>query len=160
MKKITGLMLLMLSVLMASCTAQAKSDKTDKLETPKAESAEVINLTKADFISKVFDYQKNSTVWKYEGNKPCIVDFYADWCGPCKKVAPILKELAQEYDGKLVIYKINVDKEKELATVFDIQSIPTLLFIPVNGAPQVAQGALSKEQFQQTINDFLLKTKE
>jgi thioredoxin len=160
MKKITGLMLLMLSVLLASCTAQAKSDKTEKLETPKAESAEVINLTKADFISKVFDYEKNATEWKYKGDKPCIVDFYADWCGPCKKVGPILKELAKEYDGKLVIYKINVDKEKELASAFGIQSIPTLLFIPVEGTPQVAMGALSKEQFQETINDFLLKTKE
>ena len=89
--------------------------------------------------------------------KHAVVDFYADWCGPCKKVSPILKELAAQYKDDIVIYKINVDNEKELASAFGIQSIPTLLFIPKTGKPQIAQGALSKEQFVEQIDNFLLK---
>ena len=92
-------------------------------------------------------------------DRPCIVDFYADWCGPCKKISPILKELAGEYKNDIIIYKINVDNEKELAAAFGIQSIPTLLFIPAKGKPQLAQGALSKEQFVEQINGFLLGKK-
>ena len=118
---------------------------------------EVIVLNKADFLSKVYNYEKNQTQWVYEGNKPAIIDFYADWCGPCKKVSPILKELAAQYKDDIVIYKINVDNEKELASAFGIQSIPTLLFIPKTGKPQIAQGALSKEQFVEQIDNFLLK---
>jgi thioredoxin len=95
----------------------------------------------------------------YEGDKPCIIDFYADWCGPCKRVAPVLVELAEQYKDDLIIYKINVDNEKELAMAFGIQSIPTLLFIPKTGTPQVSQGALSKEQFVEQIENFLLKKK-
>lgn len=106
----------------------------------------VIQLTKENFQEKVLD---NANV--------TLVDFYADWCGPCKKVSPILKELAAQYKDDIVIYKINVDNEKELATAFGIQSIPTLLFIPKTGKPQIAQGALSKEQFVEQIDNFLLK---
>jgi len=133
------------------------SDK--ELITEKVSSAqgEVIVLNKADFLSKVYNYEKNQTQWVYEGNKPAIIDFYADWCGPCKKVSPILKELAAQYKDDIVIYKINVDNEKELASAFGIQSIPTLLFIPKTGKPQIAQGALSKEQFVEQIDNFLLK---
>ena len=94
-----------------------------------------------------------------ESGKNVLVDFYADWCGPCKRVAPILSELATLYKDDIVVYKINVDKEKELAMAFGIQSIPTLLFIPKTGTPQVAQGALSKEQFVEQIDNFLLKKK-
>ena len=120
---------------------------------------EVVVLNKADFLTKVYNYEKNQTEWVYEGTKPCIVDFYADWCGPCKKISPILKELAGEYKNDIIIYKINVDNEKELAAAFGIQSIPTLLFIPAKGKPQLAQGALSKEQFVEQINGFLLGKK-
>ena len=122
-------------------------------------NGEVVVLNKADFLTKVYNYEKNQTEWVYEGTKPCIVDFYADWCGPCKKVSPILKELAGEYKNDIIIYKINVDNEKELAAAFGIQSIPTLLFIPAKGKPQLAQGALSKEQFVEQINGFLLGKK-
>ncbi|HPW27092.1 MAG TPA: thioredoxin domain-containing protein, partial [Tenuifilaceae bacterium] len=97
------------------------------------------HLTAETFKQKVFDYEKN-TEWKYEGNRPAIVDFYADWCGPCKMVAPILEELSKEYDGKLNIYKVDTEAEQELAGVFGIRSIPSLLFIPLNDQPQMAMG--------------------
>ncbi len=154
-----------MALILVSCSMSAKSEKSEKNETEKNETekvaaqGEVVALNKADFLSKVYNYEKNQTEWVYEGNKPCIIDFYADWCGPCKKVSPILKELAAQYKDDIVIYKIDVDKEKELAAAFGIQSIPTLLFIPKTGKPQIAQGALSKEQFVEQINKFLLGKK-
>ena len=144
---------------LASCSMSANSDKNESGKVSEQKKGEVIVLNKADFLSKVFNYEKNPTQWTYEGDKPCIIDFYADWCGPCKRVAPILSELATLYKDDIVVYKINVDKEKELAMAFGIQSIPTLLFIPKTGMPQVAQGALSKEQFVEQIDNFLLKKK-
>lgn len=155
MKKIKGLMMLGLLLLLVSCTLSAKSDKNET--SGAAAAGEVVSLNKADFLSKVYNYEKNPSQWVYEGTKPAIIDFYADWCGPCKKVAPILKELAGEYKDKIVIYKVNVDNEKELAAAFGIQSIPTMLFIPASGKPQISQGALSKEQLVEQINGFLLK---
>lgn len=119
----------------------------------------VKHLTKVEFMNKVYDYKKNPDKWVYEGDKPAIVDFYATWCGPCKTIAPVLEELAKEYEGKIVIYKIDTDKERELASAFGISSIPTLLFIPVKGDPQVAQGALPKESLKRAIDDFLLGNK-
>ncbi|MDR2913322.1 MAG: thioredoxin [Tannerella sp.] len=116
----------------------------------------VTNLTKADFLTKVADYEKNYGEWKYLGDKPALIDFYADWCGPCKMVAPILEELAEEYDDRIYIYKIDTDKEQELATAFGIRSIPTLLFIPMGGQPQMAQGAMSKADFKKAIDEVLL----
>ncbi|HQK37936.1 MAG TPA: thioredoxin, partial [Bacteroidales bacterium] len=106
------------------------------------------------FKEKVFNYDINKE-WKFEGDKPCLIDFYADWCGPCRMVAPILEELAKEYDGKLNIYKVDTDKEQELAMVFGIQSIPSLLFVPKDGQPQMAMGALPKETFKKAIKDVL-----
>lgn len=114
----------------------------------------VEHLTLASFKEKVFDFENNKD-WKFEGNKPCIIDFYADWCGPCKTVAPILEELKKEYGDKLEIYKINTEDEKELSSVFGIQSIPSLLFVPQEGQPQMAQGALSKESFKQAFKEVL-----
>lgn len=116
----------------------------------------VEHLTKKTFLEKVFNYEKNSE-WKFEGKLPCIVDFYADWCGPCKMIAPILEELSNEYAGKINIYKVNTDQEIELAQVFGIRSIPTLLFCPVNDKPQIAMGALPKNSLKQAINEVLLK---
>lgn len=116
----------------------------------------VIHLTTEEFKQKVFNYEANQE-WKYEGSVPCIVDFYADWCGPCKRIAPVLDELAKEYDGKVLIYKVNTDKERQLASAFGISSIPLILFIPVDGKPQAAQGAIPKTTFVQAINDVLLK---
>jgi len=112
------------------------------------------HLTTETFKEKVFNYDINKE-WKFEGDKPCLIDFYADWCGPCRMVAPILEELAKEYDGKLNIYKVDTDKEQELAMVFGIQSIPSLLFVPKDGQPQMAMGALPKETFKKAIKDVL-----
>ncbi len=120
-------------------------------------NAEVVSLTKADFLSKVYNYEKNPDKWVYEGTKPCIIDFYADWCGPCRTLAPVLAEMAAKYKDKIIVYKINVDKEKELAKAFGISSIPTLLFIPTGENPQMAKGAMSKEILDDKINKILLK---
>jgi thioredoxin 1 len=114
------------------------------------------HLTKETFKSKVFNYEMNKD-WKYEGNLPCIIDFYADWCGPCKMVAPLLEELSKEYQGKINIFKVDTEAEQELSSVFGIQSIPSILFCPVDGSPQMAMGALPKASFVQAINDILLK---
>lgn len=114
----------------------------------------VEHLTKETFLTKVFNYENNKE-WKFEGDKPCIIDFYADWCGPCKMVAPILEELAEEYDGKLNIYKIDTEAEQELASVFGIRSIPSLLFVPLDGQPQMAAGVLPKETFKKAFKDVL-----
>jgi thioredoxin len=112
------------------------------------------HLTKETFLSKVFNYEVNKD-WKFEGEKPCLIDFYADWCGPCKMVAPILEELAGEYKDRLDIYKVDTEKELELATVFGIRSIPSLLFVPKEGQPQMAMGALPKESLEQAFRDLL-----
>ncbi|WP_370860715.1 thioredoxin [Parabacteroides faecis] len=157
MRKLKDLFLISVVLLLVSCSMSAKSDKNETGGV--AAQGEVVVLNKADFLTKVYNYEKNQSEWVYEGTKPCIVDFYADWCGPCKKVSPILKELAGEYKNDIIIYKINVNNEKELAAAFGIQSIPTLLFIPAKGKPQIAQGALSKEQFVEQINGFLLGKK-
>jgi thioredoxin 1 len=107
------------------------------------------------FKEQVFDFEKEQE-WKYKGELPAIIDFYADWCGPCKAVAPVLEELSDEYEGKLLIYKIDTDREAELSGMFGIQSIPTLLFIPVNGSPMMQKGAIPKNAFKQVIEDRLL----
>lgn len=112
------------------------------------------HLTKQTFKEKVFNFEENKE-WKYEGNVPCMIDFYADWCGPCKMVAPILEELQKEYGDNLVIYKIDTEQEQELAGMFGIQSIPSLLFVPVDGQPQMAMGALPKDTFEKAISDVL-----
>jgi len=114
------------------------------------------HLTKATFLEKVFDYEKNKE-WKYQGDTPCLIDFYADWCGPCKMVAPVLEELSDEYAGKVKIYKIDTEAEQELAAVFGIRSIPSLLFVPKDEQPQMAQGALPKNALKQAIDEILLK---
>jgi thioredoxin 1 len=112
------------------------------------------HLTLETFKQKVFDFEKN-TEWTFNGNKPAIIDFYADWCGPCKMVAPILEELAGEYDGKLDIYKIDTESEQELASLFGIKSIPSLLFIPKDSQPQMAMGALPKDSFKKAFKEVL-----
>ena len=111
-------------------------------------------LTQETFKQKVFDFENNKE-WKFEGDKPCLIDFYADWCQPCKMVAPILEELSEEYEGKLNVYKIDTEDQQELAGMFGIQSIPSLLFVPMEGQPQMAQGALPKDSFERAIKDVL-----
>ncbi|MBN8585116.1 MAG: thioredoxin [Ignavibacteria bacterium] len=114
----------------------------------------MVHLTAAEFKQKVFNYETEKE-WKFTGDKPVIIDFYADWCGPCKMVAPVLEELSKEYDGKVQIYKVDTEEEQELAQVFGIRSIPSILFIPMDGKPQMTMGALPKESFVQAISEVL-----
>ena len=114
-----------------------------------------VNLTKADFLNKVANYEVNPE-WKFLGERPAIIDFYATWCGPCKMLAPILDEIAEEYAGRVDVYKVNVDEEEELAALFRIRSVPTLLFVPLTDAPQMAQGALPKKTLVEAIQNVLL----
>lgn len=117
------------------------------------------HLTKETFLEKVFNYEQNKE-WKFEGNLPCLIDFYADWCGPCKVVAPVLEELAEEYEGKINIFKVDTEDQQELAAAFGIRSIPSLLFCPLDEQPQMAQGALPKDTLKQVIDDILLKNQK
>ncbi|MCL1868583.1 MAG: thioredoxin [Paludibacter sp.] len=117
----------------------------------------VVYMTKADFLQKIANYETNPEKFIYLGDKPCIIDFYADWCGPCRRVAPILEELSKEYADKIYIYKINVDKERELAALFGIRSIPSILFVPQTGMPQITTGLYPKAVYVRIINEFLLK---
>lgn len=112
------------------------------------------HLTTETFKEKIFDYENNKE-WKFEGDKPALIDFYASWCQPCKMVSPILEELSQEYEGKLNIYKVDTEDQFELSSMFGIQSIPSLLFIPMGEQPQMAQGAMSKDTFEKAFKDIL-----
>jgi len=125
-------------------------------------SGEPVHLTKQDFLVKVMNYEKNQSEWVYEGDTPALIDFYADWCGPCRRAAPILEELAKEYEGKIIIYKVDTEKEQELAAVFGIQSIPAFLFVPKTGRPTMSNGIAqtdeqTKAMFKQMIEEILLK---
>lgn len=111
-------------------------------------------LTKEQFLEKVFNFEKHKD-WKYEGSLPCIVDFYADWCGPCQSLAPLLEELSETYKGKLLIYKIDTEVEQELSGAFGIRSIPSMLFCPTEDPPQMAQGALPKQELERMIQEIL-----
>lgn len=144
----------LVALLLAACETQAtNNDKNNKKEN----KMKTIELTKADFLKKVMDYETNPNEWKYLGDKPAIIDFYASWCGPCKMVAPILEELAEEYDGQIYIYKVNTEEEQDLAGLFGIRSIPSILFIPMGEQPQMATGAMPKSSFKEAIDKVLLK---
>lgn len=146
--KILGLTFALLSTLLSfGSTIEQNTEKEQKHHT--------IQLNKKDFLDKVYDYEKNPKKWVYKGDKPAIIDFYADWCGPCRKTAPILEALAKEYGDKIVIYKVDTQKERELSAAFGIQSLPSLLFIPLGEAPQLAKGALPKETFEEAIAKVL-----
>ena len=137
----------------------AVSDKTTDDHTQG--SGKPVYLTKQDFLEKVMNYEKNKSEWIYEGDMPALIDFYADWCGPCRKAAPILEELAKEYEGKIHIYKIDTQKEQELASVFGIQSIPAFLFVPQEGRPTMSNGIAqtdeeTKAMFKKMIDELLL----
>ena len=163
MRSVKYVLLLVSTIISVNCTfAETGNVYTNDSTTNIAENfaGEVVILNKADFLKKIYNYEKNRTIWVYESDTPCIIDFYADWCGPCKIVDPILKQLAKEYKGKIIIYKINTDNEKELATTFGIRSIPTYFFIPAKGNPQTAAGALPREIFVKVIDEFLLKKQE
>ncbi len=162
-KYITAAVLLVTGItVFSSCSKEAntqtgdnKTENNTSLNNQKDKKVKMEHLTAATFKSKVFNYETNKE-WKFEGDKPAIIDFYADWCGPCKMVAPVLEELATEYDGKVDIYKVDTEVEQELAAVFGIRSIPSILFIPKDGQPQMSAGAMPKEGFVQAINEILL----
>ena len=120
-----------------------------------AGAQEVVQMDKALFLKEVYDYE-NEPQWKYKGDRPAIIDLYADWCGPCRSIAPIMAELAEEYAGQIVVYKVNVDKERELATLFGASSIPLLVFVPQNAEPRLFRGAADKETYKTIVDDFLL----
>ena len=149
---------LMVALTFSACNAKGTELNKEKVVVTKNNETKMgtIHLTKDDFSKKVVDYEANPNEWKYLGDKPCLIDFYADWCGPCKAVAPILEELAKDYDGQIYIYKINTDEEQELAGAFGIRSIPSLLFVPMTGKPQMSTGAMPKNQLIEAINSILL----
>ena len=134
--------------MVAGLTANAQEEKKE---------SKVQHLTYKEFLKKVWDFEKDPTTFVYKGKLPAIVDFYADWCGPCRRVAPIMEKLAQEYDGKLLIYKVNVDQEKGLSSAFKVKSIPTVLFIPMEGQPMMQVGALPEESYRKVIEEQLIK---
>ena len=141
----------MLPVLLAFGDNEGVSENTKENKT------KIMELTKDEFIKRVYNYEANPNEWKYEGDKPCVVDFHATWCAPCKMLAPSLEELNQEFNGQINIYKVDVDKSPELAAIFGVRSVPTLLWNPINGKPSITQGALPKSQLESIIKNTLLK---
>ncbi len=138
--------LIALVILATAFTATAQEQK---------EESKVKHLTYKEFLSKVWNFEADPSTFVYKGELPAVIDFYADWCGPCRRVAPIMEKLAQEYEGKLLIYKVNVDQEKELASAFSVKSIPMVMFIPMEGQPSVQVGALPEEGFRKVIEGLL-----
>lgn len=139
-------------------SAQTSNGNTTQVaSTASLPEGQVIQLTKAMFLEKVYDYEKNPKKWTFKGDKPCIIDFYADWCRPCKMVAPIMAEFSEKYKGQIIVYKVNTDQEPELSRFFGIRSIPTVFFCPAAGDPQMTQGALPKEDFEKIITEFLIR---
>ena len=159
-----------ISLLMLSCNSGTKNSQNSDTNPTEAEVAApiaepepqttasssgiLIKINAKEFMEKVHDY-KNMTTWKYKGDKPCIVDFYADWCRPCKMMDPILEKIAKEYEGKIIIYKINIDENKDIAQAFQINSIPFFLFCPLEGQAQSAMGMMSEENLRTAIKDVL-----
>lgn len=148
----------------SSLDNQSAALETTKISEEKDAGGKPVMLTKQDFLEKVMNYEKNQTEWVYEGEIPALIDFYADWCAPCRIAAPVLEELAAEYEGKIHIYKVDTEKERELAAVFGIQSIPAFLFVPTEGKPTMSSGIArtpeeTKEMFRQMIDEILLGQK-
>ncbi|MDL2209161.1 thioredoxin [Parabacteroides sp. OttesenSCG-928-O15] len=151
------LFLPVIALWLMSCNAKAETKTEKEVTIQKENKMTTTHLTKEEFLSKVANFEANPTEWKYLGDKPALIDFYADWCGPCKAIAPILEELAAEYGDRIHIYKINTEDEPELAAAFGIRSIPSLLFVPMSEQPQMAMGALPKHQLKEAIEEVLLK---
>lgn len=137
-----------------SCTSNPEK-KTEINNSQEKPGVNVTNLSAAEFKKLVFDYERNKE-WKYEGTKPAIIDFYADWCAPCRQLSPLVEEVAKEYSGKIVVYKVDTDKERELAQKLGISALPTLLFIPAKGEPRSSMGVLPKESLVKVVNEVLM----
>jgi len=165
MKRITYMMTGILAISMVGCNGQTSGNKAAQETTVTAavtNDSEPIHITKAEFLKQVMNYEKNTSTWVFEGERPCLIDFYADWCAPCRITSPILEDLARQYAGRIDIYKVDIDVEQELAAVFGVRSIPTFLFCPLNGDPTISSGiantpAATKAMFIQQIEELLLK---
>ena len=140
--------LIALVMMVTAMTANAQEKKTE---------SKVKHLTYNEFLKKVWDFERNPTTFEYKGKLPAVIDFYADWCGPCRRVAPIMEKMAEDYEGKLLVYKVNVSEEKDLAAVFQVRSIPMVLFIPVKGMPYEQVGALPEQNYREVVEEQLLK---
>jgi thioredoxin len=138
-------------------TANPAAETAEFSVNKKVTAGQLEHLTEKTFKQKVMDYDKNPKQWVFEGNKPAIIDFYADWCRPCRMIAPYLEELATEYEGRIDVYKVDTDDQRELAAVFGIESLPTVLFIPMQGKPSSQMGAMPKESYKKIIDELLLK---
>ena len=137
--------------------ARAKDTRTEVNDTTSRHNNNKVNyLRTAAFKKKVMDFEKHPTEWKFEGDRPAIIDFYATWCRPCRMMAPVMEQLARSYKGKIDFYKVDIDKEQELAALMGIESIPTFLFIPVNGKPTVQMGAMEKDELEEIIKSTLV----
>jgi thioredoxin len=168
MNKSSFLVMGLLFALAIGCNGQSDKSSSSEDKTPAPANATLasntlpVHISKEDFVKLVMDYNKNPETWIFAGKKPCLVDFYADWCAPCRITSPILEELSKEYAGKIDIYKVNIDKERELASLFNVQSIPTFLFCPMEGNPTISSGIANtpdatKQMFREQINQILLK---
>ena len=140
--------LLAMVILATAFTANAQDKK---------EETKVKQLTYKEFTKKVWDFEKDPSTFVYKGKLPAVIDFYADWCGPCRRVAPIMEKIAEEYDGKLLVYKVNVDQEKELSAAFQVKSIPMVLFIPMEGQPMMQVGAMQEAEYKKVVEEHLIK---
>lgn len=147
------LIIITLFLLLPGCNT--KKNRSDENSDERNIKGIAVYLTEQTFKDQIFNYEKNSE-WKYEGTKPAVIDFYADWCAPCRELSPLLEEVAAEYGDKIILYKIDTEKEKNLSQVLGIEALPTLLFIPLTGKPQVSMGLVSKEVLKQSINQILL----
>lgn len=168
MKKLVFILAVAVTSLQSCNSSQAKNNGNENKETPTetvsaaaATDGGTVKLSKEKFLAEVWDYQNSPQEWKYKGSKPALIDFYADWCGPCKIASPILEELSNEYAGKVTIYKIDTQVEQELASVFGISGIPAFLYIPLNGKPSMTSGIArtkedTKKMFQENIDKLLL----
>ncbi len=163
MKRIIPILILFLGLGLYSCTSmngnqERQSNAIVKKDNPSG-TAVPEQISYNDFLKKIWDFEKNPQKWVYKGDKPCVIDFYADWCGPCKRVAPIMDEMAKKYEGKVNFYKVNVDKENKLASTFGIRSIPAVLFVPKKGKPLMQVGLLSHDTYVKIIDEHLLLKK-
>jgi len=151
MKKYSFLLIIMLSLVFSECKADNPADP----ETKSTAANSVVQLSNESFKKMIFNYEINKE-WKFEGNRPAIIDFYADWCGPCRQLSPLVEEIAKEYSGKIDVFKVDTEKDRMLAQKLGITGLPTLLFIPAKGKPQITVGVLPKESLVKAINEILL----